>query len=236
MSALVSLAVASPSPDRRGVWLFYVALTLYLATILFVTSRRTAARPRTLRLMTVLTVAGLAAWWVPMLLRANIRAHPGWAVLIVAVTVLLGLAVSTLLRWPSQQAALAGLATGAATCLLIFIAAQTTYLLSLELAPDLGHVPGMTAAGEVEQKHAEALDPYVAELLLGALLGAVLIAGSTASRSEGRTEGQPPRQLTCQPPRRRPVWRPKHQPAMRRSAGRACRGVWSLLRYRRAYR
>jgi hypothetical protein len=49
----------------------------------------------------------------------------------------------------------------------------------------------MTAAGEVEQNHAEALDPYVAELLLGALLGAVLIAGSTASRSEGRTTAPP---------------------------------------------
>ncbi len=188
MSALVSLAVASPSRDRSGVGLLYVAVTLYLATVLFVTSRRTAARSRTLRLMAVLTVAGLAAWWVPMLLRASIRAHPGWAVLIVAVTVLLGLAVATLLRWPSQQAALAALAAGVGTCLLIFIAAQATYLLSPELAPDLGHAPGMTAAGEAEQNHAEALDPYVAQLLLGALLGAVLIAGSAASRSEQRTE------------------------------------------------
>ena len=76
--------------------------------------------------------------------------------------------------------------------MLMFLAAQTTYLVSPGLAPDLGRVPGMTAAGQVEQNHAEAIDPYVVELLVGALLGALLIAGRTASRSVGRTEGDLP--------------------------------------------
>jgi hypothetical protein len=49
-------------------------------------------------------------------------------------------------------------------------------------------VPGMTATGEVDQNRAEAVDPYVAELLLGAVLGAALIAATTASRSVRRTE------------------------------------------------
>ena len=189
LPALASLAAASSQHDQSGVWVFYVALILYLATVLVVTAQRTAARPRTLHLVAVVTVAGLAAWWVPMLLAASVRAHPGWALLSVAGTILLGLVIAAALRWASEQAALAALAAGVAICLLIFLAAQSTYLLDPGLVPDLGRVPGMTAAGEVEQNRAEAVDPYVAELLLGAVLGAALIAATAASRSVRRTEG-----------------------------------------------
>ena len=188
LPALASFAAASPQHDQSGVWMFYVALTLYLATVLVVTAQRTAARPRTLQLMAVITVAELAAWWVPMLLAASVRAHPSWAVLSVAGTVMLGLVIATALRWPTPQAALAALSAGVAISLLIFLAARSTYLLDPSLAPDLGHVPGMTAVGEVDQNRAEAVDPYVAELLLGAMLGAGLIAATAASRSEQRTE------------------------------------------------
>jgi hypothetical protein len=182
MPALASIALASPQHDRRGLWAYYLALTLYLATVLFATARHTAAPARCLRLISALTIAGSAAWWVPMLLYATVRAHPSWALLSVAVTALLGLVVATVQRWPSRQAALAALASGVATCLLIFLAAQSTYLLDPQLVPDLGHVPGMTATGQVAQNRAEAVDPYVAELLLGAVLGAVLIAGISARR------------------------------------------------------
>lgn len=188
LPALASFAAASPQHDQSGVWMFYVALILYLATVLLVTAQRTAARPRTLNLMAVVMVAGLAAWWVPMLLEASVRAHPSWALLSVAGTITLGLVIATALRWPFEQAALAALAAGVAICLLIFLAAQSTYVVDPRLVPDLGHVPGMTAAGEVEQNRAEAVDPYVAELLLGAVLGAALIAATTASRRVQRTE------------------------------------------------
>jgi hypothetical protein len=188
MLALASFALGSSLHDRSGVWVLYVALALYLATLLFATARPTAARAPTLRVTAALTIAGVAAWWVPMRLEPSVRAHPSWALLSVAGTVLLGLAIGTARRWPSQQAGLGALATGVATCLLIFFAAQCTYLLSPRLAPDLGHVPGMTAAGQIEQNRAEAADPYVAELLVGALLGALLIAGSTASRNRRRTD------------------------------------------------
>lgn len=189
LPALASFAAASPQHDQSGVWMFYVALSLYLASVLLVTAQRTAARPRTLHLMAVITVAGLAAWWVPMLLDASVRAHPSWALLSVVGTITLGLVIATALRWPSGQAALAALAAGVAVCLLIFLAAQSTYGVDPRLVPDLGHVPGMTAAGEVEQNRAEAVDPYVAELLLGAVLGAALVAATTtASRRVQRTE------------------------------------------------
>lgn len=188
MPALARLAAASPQHDETGVWMFYVALTLYLATVLFATAERTAVRPGTLQLMAVVTVAGLAAWWVPMLLEPSVRAHPDWALVSVAGTVTIGLSIATALRWPFQQAAFGALAAGVATCLLIFLAAQSTYLLAPTLAPDLGRLPGMSAAGEVDQNRAEAVDPYVAELLMGATLGAVLIAVTTASRRVRRAE------------------------------------------------
>jgi hypothetical protein len=127
-----------------------------------------------------------------MLLAGSVRAHPGWALVGVAATIILGLAIGTALRWPSQQAVFGALAAGVATCLLIFLAAQSTFLIDPSLAPDLGRVPGMTAAGEVEQNRAEAVDPYVAELLLGAVLGAVLMAATTASQGLRPTEEHVP--------------------------------------------
>ena len=192
LPALASLATAPSQRDQSGVWMFYIALSLYLATLLLVTAQRTAARPRTLYLMAVVTVAGLAAWWVPMLLESSVRAHPSWALLSVAGTITLGLVSATALRWSSEQAVLPALAAGVATCLLIFLAAQSTYVVNPRLVPDLGHVPGMNAAGEVEQNRAEPVDPYVAELLLGAVLGAALIGATTASRRARRTEGHLP--------------------------------------------
>jgi hypothetical protein len=192
LPTLASIAIVSPQHDHGSVWTLYLALTLYLATILFATARPTAAPTRSLRLITALTIAGLAAWWVPMLLDASVRAHPGWALLSVTVSVLLGIVVTAALRWPSQQAALAALATGVASCLLIFLAAQFTYLIAPQLAPDLGYVPGMTAASRVDQNRAEAVDPYVAELLLGAGLGAMLIAGGAGRRGVRRTDTRLP--------------------------------------------
>jgi hypothetical protein len=49
----------------------------------------------------------------------------------------------------------------------------------------------MTAAGHVDQNRAEAMDPYVAELFVGALLGALLIATGTAPRRARRTDARP---------------------------------------------
>ena len=188
LPALASFAAAPPQHDQSGVWMVYFALTLHLTTVLVVTADRTEVRPRTLQLMAAATVAGLAAWWVPMLLAPSIRARPSWALLSVAVTIVVGLVIAAALRWPAPQAALAALAAGVAICLMISLAAQSTYLLDPRLVPDLGHVPGMTATEEVDQNRAEAVDPYVAELLLGAVLGAALIAATSASRSVRRTE------------------------------------------------
>ncbi len=179
--------------------MFYFAL-LCTSTVLVVTAQRMAARPRTLQLMAVVTVAGLAAWSVPMLLAASVRAHPSWALLSVAGTIVLGLAIATALRWPSPQAALAALAAGVAICLLIFLAAQSTYLLDPRPVPHLGHVPGMTATRSIRTVLSRST-AFVAELLLGAVLGAELIAATTARAACG-DPGTPPRRL-CDSHRRR---------------------------------
>lgn len=182
---MLALAAASVGPhdDPRGVWVFYLALTLYLAAVLFATAHGTGLHRRTLRLAAALAVGGLTAWWVPMLLLAGVRADPRWALLSVTTTVLLGLAAGIALRRPRREVALAAAAAGVATCLLIFLAAQGTYALLPRLVPDLGFVAGMTPGARVETNRAEAIDPYVAELVLGALLGALLIGAGTATRS-----------------------------------------------------
>jgi hypothetical protein len=186
MLALASLPSSGNLEHKGGVWMFYLAVTLYLAAVLFVTAQRTAIRTRTLQLAAALTVAGLTAWWVPMLLLTSVRAHSSWALLSIAVTVLLGLAIGTVLRWPDHQVKLAALAAGVATCLLVFLAAKYTFLLFPQLVPDVGFVPGMTPTGHVDQNRAEAMDPYVAELFVGALLAALLIGASTATRATNR--------------------------------------------------
>jgi len=178
---MAAVASSRHEHDRSGVWVLYLALTLYLAALVCATARGTGAHARTLHLVAALAFAGLSAWWVPMLLLTGVRADSGWALLSVAVTVLVGAVVGVVLHWPDRQVALAALGAGAATCLLIFIAAQSTYVLLPQLVPDLGFVPGMTAAGHVEQNRIEAIDPYVAELLLGAVLAALLVAASSPS-------------------------------------------------------
>jgi membrane-anchored protein YejM (alkaline phosphatase superfamily) len=116
-----------------------------------------------------------------MLLLSSVRANASWTLLSVAVTILLGLAIGTILRWPAPQVGLAALAAGIATCLLIFLFAQSTYLVFPQLAPDLSFVQ-LTKTAHVEQNRVEAIDPYIAQLLLGALLSALLILASATSR------------------------------------------------------
>jgi hypothetical protein len=67
---------------------------------------------------------------------------------------------------------LAALGTAFATCLAIFVVAAGTYAALPRLAPDIA--PGNAADPQLENQ-IESTDPYVGELLLGALLGVALI-------------------------------------------------------------
>jgi hypothetical protein len=104
------MILASPGHgDPGGWWIAALSVTLYLATVLFATARRTAAAAPTLKLSAALVTSGLMAWWVPMLLLAGVRAHPGWALVSTTATTALGWAMGTWLGWPRHQVGLAGL-------------------------------------------------------------------------------------------------------------------------------
>jgi len=165
--------------DPSGAWVVGLVVLLYLAAGLFATARGTAAEPRTLRLASGVVAAGTAASWVPMLLSAGVRAHPGANLAIVAATV----AGGVLLAAPrgTGAAIVAGFGAGAATCLLITLLALGTYAVRPELIPDrcgTSNACGLTPAARTETNAILAGDPYVADLLLGSLLAAVLIAGA----------------------------------------------------------
>jgi hypothetical protein len=181
----IVMVLSTGHNDPGGWWTAALSVTLYLVTVLFATARRTAATAPTLKLTAALATSGLAAWWVPMALLAGVRAHSGWALVSTTATIALGWAIGTRLGWPRHQVGLAGLGAGVATCLLIFLAAIATYAVAPGLAPDVAgptDAGGLTPAARAETNRVESTDPYVAELMLGALLGALLIAGSTATR------------------------------------------------------
>jgi hypothetical protein len=85
-----------------------------------------------------------------------------------------------------------------ATCLLTFLAAITTYAVFPQLVPDVAgptDAGGLTPAARAETNRVESADPYVAELMLGALLGGLLIAGSTSTRPLDRLRRRPDQDL-----------------------------------------
>jgi hypothetical protein len=182
---ILQVLAAGKDNDPGGWWTLALVVTTYLATVLFVTARDTGATAPTLRLAAVLATSGLAAWWIPMLLLGSVRAQPQWTLVSVTATILLGWAIGTCLRWPRHQVGLAGLAAGVATCMLITVAAIDTYAVFPQLVPDVAgptNAGGLTPAARAETNRVESADPYVADLVLGALLGALLIAGSTRTR------------------------------------------------------
>jgi hypothetical protein len=174
--------------DPGGWWIAALTVTLYLATVLFATARRTAAAAPTLKLSAALVTAGLTAWWVPMLLLGSVRGHAEWALVSTTATIGLGWAIGTRLGWPRHQVGLAGLGAGVATCMLIFLAAIATYAVFPQLVPDVAgptDAGGLTPAARAETNRVESTDPYVVELMLGALLGGLLMVGSGPTRPRG---------------------------------------------------
>jgi hypothetical protein len=178
------VAVLLPSPggghdDPSGAWVAGLAVLLYLVAAELATARGTAAGPRTLRLATGIVAAGTAASWVPMLLSAGVRAHPGANLAIVVATVAAGVVLAS--PRGAYDAIVAGFGAGAATCLLIMLLAAGTYAARPDLIPDRcgsSNACGLTPAARTETNAILAGDPYVADLLLGALMAAVLIAGA----------------------------------------------------------
>ena len=99
-------------------------------------------------------LAGGLMWWAALLLSATVRAHPEWALAVIAAA-----AVAARRR---------ALGTAFVACLAIFVVSVGTYAALPRLAPDV--VPANVTDPLVENQ-IESTDPYVGELLLAALLG-----------------------------------------------------------------
>jgi hypothetical protein len=175
--------------DPSGWWLAAPAMALYFIAVLAVTSSRTDAEPRALRVAGAAALVVLTAWWTAMLLFAGVRSHPQSALLAVALAAL-GAALVMGRAGNDAEVAIAGVGAAVATCLLIFVAAVGTFAAFPGLAPDIagpGGAGGLTPAARAETARIEAVDPYVGEFLLGALLAAAVIAAAPAP-SHGRRQ------------------------------------------------
>jgi hypothetical protein len=106
--------------------------------------------------------AGLV-WWAGLLLSDTVRAHPQWALAVIAVATLAG----------RRRA----FSTAFVTCLAVFVVSVGTYAVLPRLAPNV--VPA-NVADPVLENQIESTDPYVGELLLAALFGIVVIGAVRA--------------------------------------------------------
>ena len=125
-----------------------------------------------------------------MLLVPSVRANPVWALLTVLTAILSGLLMPRSPGSARSPAPITGLTAGVATCMLIFVAVIGTYSAFPRLAPDVAgptDAGGLTPAARAQTNQTESQDPYVAELLLGALLSATLVAGLATTRNRNRS-------------------------------------------------
>lgn len=152
--------------DPSGWWLGALSVGVYLAGFLRATTHP-ATEALSLPIAAGLAVAGLAVWWIPMLLLDGVRAVPALTFLVAFAVVAAGRALGS-----PQRGLLSGLAAAAAMLLLTFLAAVLTYRLAPGLAPDIAP-PALGPAVRAEVDRIESIDPYVANLVLGALLTAI---------------------------------------------------------------
>lgn len=111
----------------------------------------------------VSALAGGLIWWAALLLSATVRAHPEWALAVIAVAAVAG----------RRRA----VSTAFVTCLAIFVVSVGTYAALPRLAPNV--VPANVTDPVVENQ-IESTDPYVGELLLAALFGIVVVGAVRA--------------------------------------------------------
>ncbi|WP_033401005.1 hypothetical protein [Actinokineospora enzanensis] len=159
--------------DPEGWWLAAIALVVYLAGFLRVTARSTR-NLISLPLIAILVPTALAVWWLPMLLSPAVRAAPPLTFLAAFALIPIGASLGSRLG-SRTRGLLTGLTATAAVLLLMFLAAVLTYRLAPNLAPDLSAPIGMPQSIRAEQSRIEAVDPYVANYLIGAITTAFLI-------------------------------------------------------------
>ena len=176
------------SPSQRassGVPQYTVVLAVYLAAFLAVT-RRDSGLPTRAMLIGVglgLLAAALFAAGVPVL-------PPGliwWAFLLIVAA---AAGAGSLIR-PPESGAVGALLAIVTACQALFFAAAVLYRYGPDAwMPYAGPGP-LTPQAQLEQNRAEAIDPYVGPLLLGAVAATVLIGMALTARLNARGAGEP---------------------------------------------
>jgi hypothetical protein len=169
----VGVLLTTGTNDPAGWWLAAVAVNIYLAGFLRITTQP-VSHLLSLPIAATLTLAGLTVWWIPMLLRSGVRAAPPLTFLVALALIPAGWALGSRTGSPTRGLR-SGLAAATATFLLIFLAAVLTYRLAPDLVPNIsgpGDAGGLTPAAKADTNRIESIDPYVADFLLGAILSA----------------------------------------------------------------
>jgi len=185
----------------RHWWIAAVALTVYLVTALLATAQSTTTDQFALRVGASFAVTSAGCWWLAMLLLSSARAHPRWALVFIEAAVALSIAALAIRTRSARQWWVAGLSAGAASCLSIFVIAVSTYAVLPRLVPKVAVFPygGLTPAALAATNQIEAIDPYITELVLGALLSLVSIICIVATRTSGAWSSAATSRLACEP-------------------------------------
>jgi hypothetical protein len=167
------------SIDLVGSALAVVATTSYCLVALTVTSVSAVATESSAVAGGLAGMLGVATWWCVFVISPTLRLHPHAGLVVVAGTAIVAMFVAAGRRsaLSMRGALVTALCAVNASCWTIFITAKTTYQVRPSLVPRISHIPygGLTPADLIETDRIEAIDPYVAYLLLGALMSLVLL-------------------------------------------------------------
>jgi hypothetical protein len=176
------------SPSERastGVPLYMIVLAVYLTAFLAVTKPDSGIAPRAM-----LTSVGLGLFAAVLFTAAVPVLPPG---LVALAFLLIGSAAAGAARLtgPAESRFLAGLLAAVTGCQALFFAAAVLYHFGPDAwMPYAGPGP-LTPESQLEQNRAEAIDPYVGPLLLGAVAASILIGMVLTARVRARTAAAP---------------------------------------------
>lgn len=171
VGAVLGLAQGSSPSERAGsgVPIYTVVLALYLAAFLAVTRRGSGLPPRAALTGVGLGVlaAGLFAAAVPIL--------PPGLISLAFLLIAAAAGSAALLARPAETGAVAALVATVTACQALFMAAVVLYRYGPDAwMPYAGPGP-LTPQAQLEQNRAEAIDPYVGLLFIGAVAATVLV-------------------------------------------------------------
>jgi hypothetical protein len=172
-----------PTHDPAGFWVAGAMITIFLIATLRLTSQVAA---RTLLVIGASALGTAGVWSGLMLSFTDARTMPLWTGAAIVVAGALA-AAACYSRGSLDQVAVAAVGAVFAVSVSIFIAVGLTYRAEPSLVPNVagaGIAGGLTVADRQETNRNEAIDPYVAVLLIGALAGLVTVGavGTTTRR------------------------------------------------------